>query len=54
MVPVKNLQGEQTFSHLVRFSQKGDFTLPPVRYQQVYAPQNVVYETDGIKAIQVR
>lgn len=54
MVPVKQLQGEQTFSHLVRFSQKGDFTLPPVRYQQVYAPQDVVYETDGMRAIQVR
>ncbi|HDC1789070.1 TPA: alpha-2-macroglobulin family protein [Salmonella enterica] len=54
MIPVKSLQGERTFSHLVRFSQKGTFTLPPIRYQQTYAPQNVVYEAGGVKTLQVR
>ncbi len=31
MVPVKELTGTVTFRHLLRFSQKGQFVLPPVR-----------------------
>lgn len=54
MIPIKSLQGEQTFSYLIRFSQKGTFTLPPIRYQQAYAPQNAVYETGGMNSLQVR
>jgi len=30
--------------HLVRFSQKGQFNLPPVRFTQVYAPQHQAME----------
>ncbi|MFL6610872.1 MAG: hypothetical protein ACJ8HF_21775, partial [Pseudomonas sp.] len=36
--------GELRLRHLVRFSQKGQFTLPPVRFTQVYAPQNQARE----------
>lgn len=53
-IPVNRLEGKRTFNHLVRFSQKGDFTLPPVRYQQNYIPQNMAYEMDGISSLQVR
>ena len=38
MVPVKELKGTVTFRHLLRFSQKGQFVLPPVRYVRTYAP----------------
>jgi uncharacterized protein YfaS (alpha-2-macroglobulin family) len=38
-IPVDALSGELRLRHLVRFSQKGQFDLPPVRFTQVYAPQ---------------
>ncbi len=38
MVPVKELKGTVTFRHLLRFSQKGQFVLPPARYVRTYAP----------------
>ncbi|HBN1763561.1 TPA: hypothetical protein L1175_001480 [Escherichia coli] len=38
MVPVKELTGTVTFRHLLRFSQKGQFVLPPARYVRSYAP----------------
>ncbi|EIH13926.1 hypothetical protein EC990741_2396 [Escherichia coli 97.0259] len=38
MVPVKELTGTVTFRHLQRFSQKGQFVLPPARYVRSYAP----------------
>jgi uncharacterized protein YfaS (alpha-2-macroglobulin family) len=43
-VPVDALSGELRLRHLVRFSQKGQFNLPPVRFTQVYAPQNQAQE----------
>ncbi len=43
-VPVDALSGELRLRHLVRFSQKGQFNLPPVRFTQVYAPQNQAWE----------
>ena len=43
-VPVDTLEGEVSFRHLVRFSQKGEFTLPPVRYQRMYAPSEQAIE----------
>lgn len=39
MIPVDRLEGEAVFRHLLRFSQKGTFTLPAVRYQRSYAPE---------------
>ncbi len=41
---VDTLNGELRMRHLVRFSQKGQFNLPPVRFTQVYAPQNQTLE----------
>ena len=35
---------EARLRHLVRFSQKGQFNLPPVRFTQVYAPQHQAQE----------
>ncbi|VVM50536.1 hypothetical protein PS645_00737 [Pseudomonas fluorescens] len=43
-VPVDALSGELRVRHLVRFSQKGQFNLPPVRFTQVYAPQHQARE----------
>ncbi|SFH41766.1 alpha-2-macroglobulin [Pseudomonas sp. NFACC45] len=43
-VPLDALSGELRLRHLVRFSQKGQFTLPPVRFTQVYAPQHQARE----------
>lgn len=43
-VPVDTLGGELRFRHLVRFSQKGSFVLPPARYQRLYAPQEQALE----------
>ncbi|AGI22934.1 alpha-2-macroglobulin [Pseudomonas sp. ATCC 13867] len=43
-VPVDTLAGELRFRHLVRFSQKGEFVLPPARYQRLYAPQEQALE----------
>lgn len=43
-VPVDSLSGEQRFRHLVRFSQKGSFNLPPARYLRLYAPKQQALE----------
>ena len=43
-VPVDALSGELRLRHLVRFSQKGQFNLPPVRFTQVYAAQHQALE----------
>lgn len=43
-VPVDALSGELRLRHLVRFSQKGQFSLPPVKFTQVYAPQHQAQE----------
>ncbi|WP_447589367.1 alpha-2-macroglobulin family protein [Aquipseudomonas campi] len=44
-VPLDSLQGKVVLRHLVRFSQKGEFNLPPVRYQRMYAPQEQAVES---------
>lgn len=43
-LPVDALSGELRLRHLVRFSQKGQFNLPPARFTQVYAPQHQAQE----------
>lgn len=45
-VPLDSLQGEVRLRHLVRFSQKGQFALPPARYLPMYAPQSSAYESN--------
>jgi len=43
-IALDSLSGELRLRNLVRFSQKGQFNLPPVRYSQLYAPQNQAQE----------
>jgi uncharacterized protein YfaS (alpha-2-macroglobulin family) len=45
-LPLDTLAGEARFRHLVRFSQKGAFVLPPVRYVRMYAPEDQALEAD--------
>nr|WP_133159251.1 alpha-2-macroglobulin [Superficieibacter electus] len=51
MIPVKSLSGTVTFRHLLRFSQKGQFVLPPARYIRSYATdqQSLAPNTDWTK-----
>jgi len=54
-VPIDTLAGELSFRHLVRFSQKGQFRLPPARYQRMYAPEEQAFEvTPALGEIEVR
>jgi len=43
-LPVDSLDGSVTFRHLLRFSQKGQFNLPPARFQRMYAPAQQAHE----------
>lgn len=43
-VPLDSLQGEVKLRHLVRFSQKGEFHLPPARYYPMYSPRQQSFE----------
>lgn len=53
-IPVDSLSGELRFRHLVRFSQKGEFALPPARYLRLYAPQDQALEqTPALARIKV-
>lgn len=53
-VPVDKLKGVRTINHLIRPAQKGVFTLPPVRYYQMYQPNKKAYETDNRASITIR
>lgn len=48
-VPVEQIgQGDTvTFRHLVRFSQRGTFKLPPPRAWRMYQPENKAFDTSG-------
>jgi uncharacterized protein YfaS (alpha-2-macroglobulin family) len=55
MVPVNELGESKVYRHLVRFSQKGTFLLPPMRLSRMYAPQEAVTEgASGPKAVTVK
>ncbi|BBA33559.1 uncharacterized protein sS8_1601 [Methylocaldum marinum] len=43
-IPVDQLQGSEVFRHLVRFGQRGGFSLPPARYFRMYRPDDQAYE----------
>jgi hypothetical protein len=43
-VPVERLDKAVVLRHLVRFSQKGRYQLPPARFYSMYAPQNKALE----------
>ncbi|KEY57092.1 MG2 domain protein [Serratia sp. DD3] len=54
MVPVDELVESKVYRHLVRFSQKGEFLLPPIRYSRMYAPQDAALENSrGLKKVTV-
>jgi uncharacterized protein YfaS (alpha-2-macroglobulin family) len=46
-VPVETLDGAMTFRHLLRFSQKGRYVLPPTRYHRMYQPDQKAFEGAG-------
>lgn len=43
-VPVEKLDQPVVVRHLLRFSQKGRYNLPPARFYSMYAPQNKAFE----------
>ncbi|WP_374328126.1 alpha-2-macroglobulin [Azonexus sp.] len=43
-VPVAPLDREVTIRHLLRFSQKGQFQLPPARFHRMYQPEQKAFE----------
>ncbi|MNN41425.1 hypothetical protein D3C81_1555440 [compost metagenome] len=49
-VPVDTLAGELRVRHLLRFSQKGQFNLPPARYVRLYAPEEQALEQQSALA----
>ncbi|HEX5330121.1 MG2 domain-containing protein [Sulfuricurvum sp.] len=53
-VPVDKLKGVRVINHLIRPAQRGVFTLPPVRYYQMYQPNKKAYETDNRATITIR
>jgi len=46
-VPVESLNQTVVLRHLLRFSQKGKYSLFPARFYSMYAPQNKAFETTG-------
>ncbi|MHA7848612.1 alpha-2-macroglobulin family protein [Serratia sp. D1N4] len=55
VVPVDELVESKVFRHLIRFSQKGEFLLPPIRYSRMYAPQEAATENSrGLKTVTVK
>jgi uncharacterized protein YfaS (alpha-2-macroglobulin family) len=54
-VPVDPLEGEVVVRHLLRFSQKGSYTLPPTRFHRMYQPEQKAFEGGGktMRAVKV-
>jgi uncharacterized protein YfaS (alpha-2-macroglobulin family) len=46
-IPVDTLRGSFTIRHLIRFSQKGQFNLPPARFFRMYQPEQKALEGAG-------
>ncbi|HEY2993127.1 MAG TPA: alpha-2-macroglobulin [Methylomirabilota bacterium] len=55
-VPIDSLDGPLTIRHLVRFSQRGTFTLPPARLFRMYEPEDKALEGEnsGARVMEVR
>ncbi len=54
-VPVDELSATRVYRHLVRFSQRGVFGLPPVRYFRMYRPNDKALEAGfTIRRVHVR
>ena len=46
-VPIEPLTGEAVVRHLLRFGQKGSYTLPPARFHRMYQPDAKAFEGRG-------
>lgn len=46
-VPVERVDQPVVIRHLLRFSQKGKYQLPPARFYSMYSPQNKAFEAAG-------
>ncbi|WP_229208190.1 alpha-2-macroglobulin [Duganella sp. Root198D2] len=46
-VPIEPLSGEVVVRHLLRFGQKGSYTLPPTRFHRMYQPEQKAFEGGG-------
>lgn len=53
-VPVGDVGNEVVVRHLIRFSQRGKYVLPPARAYNMYSPDAQVLETDARKSLQVK
>jgi len=50
VVPIDRLDAPVTIRHLVRFSQRGRFVLPPARLFRMYEPEDKAFEGEGTSA----
>jgi hypothetical protein len=50
VVPIDRLDAPVTIRHLVRFSQRGRFVLPPARVFRMYDPEDKALEGEGTSA----
>lgn len=53
-VPIDVLNKPLTVRHLVRFSQKGSFVLPPARYHRMYQPELKAFESTPVRTLRVQ
>ena len=53
-IPVDALTGPQVYRFLIRFSQRGGFGLPPVRYFRMYQPNEKGLEAGAVGRINVQ
>jgi len=53
-VPVDKLKGTMVINHLIRPSQTGTFTLPPVRYYKMYQPDQKAFEGTSRAIVKIR
>lgn len=53
-VPVGDVDKEVVVQHLIRFSQRGKYVLPPARAYNMYSPDAIVLESHARKSITVK
>jgi uncharacterized protein YfaS (alpha-2-macroglobulin family) len=46
-VPLERVEQPVVVRHLLRFSQKGKYSLPAARFYSMYAPQDKAFESIG-------
>jgi uncharacterized protein YfaS (alpha-2-macroglobulin family) len=53
-VPVDQLAESRVFRHLLRFGSRGNFVLPPARFQRMYQPEEKAFEALAERRLQVK